>query len=54
MTAWLISNIGTVIVAVILAAVITAVAVKIYRDRKSGKSDCGCNCSDCPMNGKCG
>lgn len=50
---WFVANIGTIIVAVIVCAILVSIAVKMIIDRKKGKTSCGCGCSDCPMNGKC-
>lgn len=38
---------GTVIVAGILLAVVTAIVASMLRDKKQGKSACGGNCSHC-------
>ena len=53
MLAWLSANIGTIIVAVILLAVVAAISAKLIYDKKKGKSSCGSNCSKCAMAGKC-
>ncbi|MDO4845708.1 MAG: FeoB-associated Cys-rich membrane protein [Oscillospiraceae bacterium] len=50
---WLHENIGTIVVALALAAVVALVVFRLHRDRKSGKSSCGCNCGSCPMSGSC-
>ncbi len=44
---------GTLIVALALLAVIGLIVFRLIRDRKHGKSTCGCGCADCPMNGSC-
>ncbi len=46
-------NPGTLIVALALLAVIGLIVFRLIRDRKHGKSTCGCGCADCPMNGSC-
>lgn len=53
MLTWLSANIGTIIVSAILIAVITKVIVKLIKDKKKGKSSCGCGCSNCAMSGTC-
>ncbi|MEE1319797.1 MAG: FeoB-associated Cys-rich membrane protein [Ruminococcus sp.] len=50
---WFMANLGTIIIAVIVFAIVGIVAVKMLIDRKKGKSSCGCGCSNCPMSGKC-
>ena len=47
------ANIGTIAVLLILAAILTLVAVNIVKNKKKGASACGCGCSSCPYSGKC-
>lgn len=47
------ANIGTIIVFAILVIIVGAIIYKIYRDKKQGKSSCGCNCASCPMANEC-
>lgn len=39
---------GTWIVILILAAVIALVIWKLVKDKRNGKSSCGCSCGCCP------
>ncbi len=50
---WLMANIGTIVVALILAIVVTAVIAKMVKNKKQGKSSCGCGCENCAMKGEC-
>lgn len=50
---WLFSNLGTIIVTIIVFAVVGLIVLFRIRAKKKGKSSCGCGCSNCPMNGKC-
>ena len=43
---------ATILISLALAAVVAAIIVKLVRDKKAGKSSCGCNCSVC-HNGRC-
>ena len=53
MLEWLSSNTANIIVvAAVLALVVAAVMIMI-KDKKAGKSSCGCNCSNCALAGKC-
>ncbi|MDE7289212.1 MAG: FeoB-associated Cys-rich membrane protein [Oscillospiraceae bacterium] len=46
---------ATLIVGLIVAAVLFLAARQLYKDKKSGKSSCGGNCSCCPHAcGHCG
>ena len=41
-------NLGTIIVGAILLAIIAAAVVKIIRDKRAGKCNCGCEgCGGC-------
>ena len=53
MIGWLLNNIGTVIVSLVLAAVIFLIIFKLIKDKKQGRSSCGCGCEHCAMAGKC-
>ena len=46
-------NAGTIAVTLVLLGVVTAVVVKLRRDRRRGKCSCGENCGCCPMAGSC-
>lgn len=50
---WLLNNLATIIISVILALVVFLIIFKMIRDRKKGKSSCGCDCSCCSMGGCC-
>ena len=50
---WLMNNLGTIVVGLAVAAVITLIIINYVRKKKRGKSTCGCGCADCPMKNKC-
>lgn len=50
---WLSENISTVIIAAILLVALTAIAVKLIKNKKQGKSSCGCGCKGCALCEKC-
>ncbi len=50
---WLADNLGTIIVALVLAGVMAAVIVGLVKNRKKGKTSCGCNCAHCAMSETC-
>ena len=50
---WISENIGNIIAIVILAAVIAAIVIHLIKQKKRGKSSCGCKCAHCPMAGSC-
>lgn len=53
MFAWISENLATIIICVFLVAVVTAIIISMFRNKKKGKSSCTCSCSDCPMGGQC-
>ena len=53
MIEWLSDNLGTIIVLLILAVIVGSVIRTLIKNKKKGKSSCGCNCSACPAGGVC-
>ena len=41
-----------IILALVVAALVFVI-VKMIKDKKAGKTTCGCGCKNCAMNGKC-
>lgn len=53
MLAWLSENIATIIICAVLIAVVAAIIIHMVKNKKKGKSSCGCGCADCPMSDSC-
>ena len=53
MLRWLHEYGGTLLGSALLLSGLAAIAAKLLRDRKRGKSSCGCDCGNCPMAGAC-
>ena len=53
MLQWIGANLGTILVCLVLLAIITFIIVYLVRQKKQGKSSCGCNCAHCAMHGSC-
>ena len=54
MISFIIGNIGTIIVSLVLIAIVALAVVSMIRDKKKGKScTCGGSCSGCAMSGRC-
>ena len=51
--AWLLSNIWTILISLFLILVVTFIIIKMVRDKKKGRSSCGCDCGCCSMKGTC-
>lgn len=44
---------STVIIGLALAVIVAGIIVKMVKNKKAGKSSCGCGCSNCPMSEAC-
>lgn len=53
MLEWISENIGTIIICTVLVAAVAAIIISMVRNKKKGKTSCGCGCSECPMSGSC-
>ena len=53
MLAWLIENLGTIMISLVLIGIVTAVIAGMIHDKKNGRNNCGCDCEHCAMHGKC-
>ena len=53
MLAWITENIGTILISAVLLLVVVLIIRKLIRDRKKGKTACGCGCANCAMSGSC-
>lgn len=50
---FLTQNSGTIAVLAVLILIIALIINKIRRDKKQGKSGCGCGCDGCANKGLC-
>ncbi len=53
MWTWLVGNIATILIGLVLALIVAAIIVYLVRNKRKGKSSCGCGCQGCPMSGSC-
>ena len=53
MLEFLSAQLGTILTALVLLGLVCAVIVTMIRNRKKGKSACGCGCAHCAMDGAC-
>ena len=49
----IIDNMGTILVSLVLVLLVAGIIVRLRKDKKQGKSACGCSCGSCPMSGSC-
>ncbi len=50
---WLSQNAATVIISVILIAVVALVLAYLIKNKRQGKTTCGCGCKGCPNESLC-
>lgn len=43
----------TILICIGLAALVGLIVFSLIRDKRRGKSNCGCNCAHCAMAGAC-
>lgn len=53
MLQWISANAGTLVLCILLLAVVALIVRSLLRQRKQGKSSCGCNCAHCAMHSSC-
>ena len=50
---WFAANLGTILISLVLAVIVTLIVVYLLQQKKAGKSSCGANCAHCAMHGQC-
>ncbi|MBP5262103.1 MAG: FeoB-associated Cys-rich membrane protein [Clostridiales bacterium] len=50
---WLAANAANIIILLIVGVLIFLAVRSMVKDKKAGKSSCGCSCANCAMAGKC-
>ena len=50
---WMRHNIANVLIVLILIVAVGLAVRAILRNKKNGKSSCGCDCGCCPMSESC-
>ena len=50
---WIAQNLGTLLISAVLIAIVTSIIISLIRQKKGGKSSCGCNCAHCALHGQC-
>jgi hypothetical protein len=53
MISFLSENLGNLVVCLLLAAIVGLAIYILVRNKKNGKSSCGCGCANCPSAGMC-
>lgn len=52
MIQFFVQNMATIFIGIAVLVITGFVSFKLIRDKRNGKSACGCDCSSCP--GSCG
>lgn len=50
---WLISNLATILISLVLLSVVALITVNFIKNKKKGRTSCGCGCENCAMSGSC-
>ena len=50
---WFAANLGTILISLVLAVIVTLIVVYLLRQKKAGKSTCGANSAHCAKHGQC-
>lgn len=53
MLLWFQENLATILVCMVLAGVVALIIGYLVRQKKQGKTSCGCNCASCAMRESC-
>ena len=53
MLSWITENLGTILITLVLLVIVGAIVATLLKNRKKGKSSCGCGCAHCAMHGQC-
>lgn len=53
MFSWIAQNISTIIISAVLIAIVAGIIFSMIKNKRAGKTSCGCGCSSCPMGSSC-
>ena len=53
MTESLAAGLSTILICIALIAIVALIIIHLVREKRHGKSFCGCGCSNCAMRGSC-
>ena len=53
MLSWLSANLINIVLIAVLALITFLLVRGMIRNKKSGKTSCGCGCENCAMHGEC-
>lgn len=50
---WIRENLATVVICAILVLIVAGILVRMVKNKRKGRSSCGCGCADCAMQKSC-
>lgn len=53
MLAWITANLATILVCFVLLVIAALVIWYLIRNKKRGRTSCGCDCGGCALHGSC-
>lgn len=53
MLAWITANLATILICFVLLVIAALVIAHLIRNKKRGKTSCGCGCAGCALHGSC-
>lgn len=53
MIGFIVDNLATILISAVIFGLFIGIIVKLVRDRRKGKSSCGCDCGHCSLSGSC-
>lgn len=49
MIGFIVDNLATILISAVIFGLFIGIIVKLVRDRRKGKSSCGCDCGHCSL-----
>ncbi len=46
---WIATNLGTILISLFLVLIVSGIITSLVKNKKKGKSSCGCSCEHCKM-----
>ena len=53
MIEFIVNNLATIVVSILLLGAVAGIIVRLVKNKRQGKTSCGCGCSNCAMSGIC-
>ncbi len=53
MLQWILNNIATITICIVLLLVVIGVIIHMLKEKRAGRSSCGCSCQNCLVAGNC-